>query len=91
MKNQLTAIWTHQGEEKSSKEDNIQSHIQHVFALVDSSLNKDEIKFDPKANEEQYCDEYDEALNDNKIVGVVVAEPTQQEIQECNHTTTWRA
>ena len=32
--------------------------------------------FDPKSNEEEYCKEYNEALNDNTTVGGVVVEPT---------------
>ena len=46
--------------DKSSKEDNIQSSLQHVFVLVDSGFNEDETKFDPKADKEQYCDECEE-------------------------------
>ena len=45
--------------------------MQPVFVLVDSGLNKDEIKFDLEADEEQYCDECDEVLNNNEIFVVV--------------------
>ena len=49
--------------------------MERVFALMDSRLNKDETMFDSKADEEEYCNKCDEALNDNTIVGGVVAEP----------------
>ena len=64
--------------DKSDEKDDIQSDMQRVFALIDYGLNEDKTKFDLKAEEEKYCDECNEALNDNKIVGCVVAEPTYE-------------
>ena len=61
--------------------------IHNVFALKDSGLNEDGTKFNPKANEEEYCNECDEALNDNEIIGGAVAEPTydDDEYKQIDH------
>ena len=66
------------GDELSEKDD-IKADIRCVFALIDSGLNENETKFDPKAEKEKYCDECDKALNDNKIVGCVVAKLTYED------------
>ena len=44
--------------EKSSEENNTQSHMEPVFELMDSGLNEDGTKFDPKADEEEYFNEW---------------------------------
>ena len=57
----------------------MKADMRRVFALIDTSLNEDETKFDPKAEQEKYCDECYEALNKNKIVGCVVVEPMDED------------
>ena len=49
--------------DNSSEEDNIEADMRCVFAFIDSGLNEDNTRFDPKAEEEKYCDECDKALN----------------------------
>ena len=44
-----------------------------------SRFDEDTNKFDPKAEEERYYADCDEALNDNEIVGCVAAEPTYED------------
>ena len=55
-----------------SEEDNTESDMGRVLALINSGLNEDKTKIDPKAEEAKYCDKCDEALNKNKTVGCVV-------------------
>ena len=39
--------------EKSGEENNGQSHMEHVFALIDSGHSVDRTLVDPKADEEE--------------------------------------
>ena len=52
--------------------------------MIDSNYNEDDNRFDPKAEEERNYADYQEALNDNEIVGCVTAEPTYEE-DDYNH------
>ena len=72
----------------SSDEDDIDTDMQRVFALINSGFDEDASKFDPEAEEERYYADCNEALNDNKIVGCVALEPTYEEDNyiRVNHT-----
>ena len=65
--------------DNSSEEDDIEADMRRVFVLIDSGIDKDDAKFDPKAEEERYYDDYNEALNDIKTVGCVVVEPMYED------------
>ena len=62
--------------EKSSKETNTQSHIEPVFALIDSGHNTDETLFHPKADEKEYCNKCNEVFHRETVVTVVVETET---------------
>ena len=53
--------------------------IRLVFALVNSGLYEDDDLFDPEAEEEKHYADYDEAINDTKIVACVAVEPTYED------------
>ena len=65
--------------DNSSEEDDIETDMQHVFALINSGFDEDDNKIDPKAKEERYYTDCNEALNDNEIIGCVAAEPTYED------------
>ena len=50
-----------------------------IFDMINSNYNKDDNRFDPKAEGERDYADYQAALNDNEIVGCVTAEPTYEE------------
>ena len=66
-------------DEDSVDEDDDQANIGRVFVMIDSNYDEDDNRFDPEAEEERNYEDYQEALNDNEIVGCVTAEPTYEE------------
>ena len=72
----------------SSEKDDIETDMRCVFALIDSGIDKGDVKFDPKAEEEKYYADCNEDLNDNTIIGCVVVEPTYRDdgYKHINHT-----
>ena len=63
----------------SSEEDDEEADIRRVFALVNSGHYEDNNLFDPEAEEERQYADYDEAINDNEIVGCMAVEPSYED------------
>ena len=59
--------------ETLSESPNAQSTMTHVLTLVESEHNANGTMLDPNADEEEYCNEYNNVF-DNKIVGAVMAQ-----------------
>ena len=47
-----------------------------MFVLVNSGFDEDDDLFDPETEEEKQYTDYNEAINDNEIVGCVAVEST---------------
>ena len=60
----------------SSDDNDIDTDMERVFAMINSGFNEDTNLFDPKAEEEKYYVDCNEVLNDNEIVGCITTEPT---------------
>ena len=63
-------------EDDSSDNDNIDTEMERVFAMINSRFNIETDMFNPEAEEENYYADCNNAHNNNTIVGCVTAEPT---------------
>ena len=58
--------------EKSSAEDNAQLHMKRVITMVDSGLNENGTMLHHKADEEEYCDKFEEVPNDKYFCWLIL-------------------